>query len=150
MTRPPPPACHSACPTEPASWFLPQDSRQSRPPPPGMPDTSATVVPGTSEASRTAPVSGRSIKPLASPGAEPVQTGAPAGSECAEAIEYLLEHVLLGSLVGWSLPHHGDSALHGQVGDQHAHHTHRQRGVRREVGQRDLLLAEGENPPVLG
>jgi hypothetical protein len=40
--------------------------------------------------------------------------------------------------------------LHGEVGDQHAHHAHRQRGVGREVGHRDLLPAQGENPPVLG
>src|ERR1700678_1139452 len=144
MTRSTAPDCQSDWATDTASWVLPQDSRQSRPPPPGMPDTSATVVPGTSEASRTAPVSGRSIKPLASPGAEPVQTGAPAGSECAEAIEYLLEHVLLGSLIGRLLPHHGDGSLHGQVGDQHAHHSHRQLGVGREVGHRDLLPAQGE------
>src|ERR1700722_6315779 len=150
MTRSTAPDCHSDCATDTASWVLPQDSRQSRPPPPGMPDTRATVVPGTSETSSTAPVSGRSMKPVASPGAEPVQTGAPALSECAEAIEYLLEHVLLGSFVGRSLPHHGDSSLLGQVGDQHAHHAHRQLGVGREVGHRDLLLAQGEKSPMLG
>src|SRR5258708_39666650 len=98
MTRSHSPDCHNDCARATASWVLPQDSRQSRPPPPGMPETSATAAPGTSDASSIAPVSGRSIKPLASAGAEPVQTGAPAVSECAEAIEYLLEHVLLGSL----------------------------------------------------
>src|ERR1700678_914927 len=150
MTRSTVRVCHSDCAAYTASWVLPQDSRQSRPPPPGMPDTSATAVPGTSEPSSTAPVSGRSMKPLASPGAEPVQTGAPALSECAEAIEYLLEHVLLGSLIGRLLPHHGDGSLQGQVGDQPAHPPPRQRGVGREGGHGDLLPAQGENPPVLG
>ena len=38
----------------------------------------------------------------------------------------------------------------GQVGEQHADHAYRQRGVGREVGHRDLLPAQVEDPAVLG
>ena len=51
--------------------------------------------------------------------------GALAGtmSEGAEASQYLLEHVVAGSLVGRSLPHHGDRSQLGQVGEQYAYHS---------------------------
>src|ERR1700722_295171 len=44
-------------------------------------------------------------------------------SERAEAIQYLLEHVVAGSLVGRSLPYHGDRSQLGQVGEQYAYHS---------------------------
>src|SRR5580704_11561014 len=40
-------------------------------------------------------------------------------SECAEAIEYLLEHVVVGTLAGRQLPDHPDAAGHDQVAEQH-------------------------------
>src|ERR1700722_6440678 len=44
-------------------------------------------------------------------------------SERAEAIQYLLEHVVAGSLVGRPLPYHRDRSQLGQVGEQYAYHS---------------------------
>jgi len=48
------------------------------------------------------------------------------------------------------LPHHGDRSQLGKVGEQYAYHSERQGGVGREVGHGDLLVAQTEQPAVLG
>src|SRR5579875_1176293 len=80
-----------------------------------------------------------------------VNAAPPSGpSKCAEPIEYLLEHVIAGSLAGRLLSHYGDRSLQDQVGQQHADHAQGQGGLGGEVGHGDLPLAHAEKPAVLG
>src|SRR6185437_6322262 len=78
-------------------------------------------------------------------------SGVPSGvpSEGTEPMQYLLEQVGAGLLVGASLRQHGEPALLGEVGEQQADHAQRQAGVGRDVGHRDRPLAQGHDPAVL-
>src|ERR1700761_2635304 len=67
-----------------------------------------------------------------------VSDAALSGSECAEAIEYLLEHVVVGTLARGALPHHADDTGHDQVTEQDPDHAERQRGAGRDVRHRGL------------
>src|ERR1700722_533655 len=70
-------------------------------------------------------------------------------SEGTEPMQYLLEQVGAGLLVGASLRQHGDPALLGEVGEQHPDDAQRQPGVRRHVGHRDRPLAQSHDPAML-
>src|SRR5580692_7945844 len=79
-----------------------------------------------------------------------VAAGPPWVSERAEAIQYLLEHVVAGFLVSRPLRYHRDRPQLGQVGHQHAHHPERQCGVGGQVGEGHLAAAEAKQPVMLG
>src|ERR1700761_3101166 len=72
------------------------------------------------------------------------------GSEGAEAIDYLLEHVAVGALPGRPLPDHAHAPGHDQVAEQHPDHADGQLHAGRDVGDRGLPGAQGQDAAVLG
>ena len=125
--------------------LLPTPDRSSRP-------TLAVVRVSSVRSGRTSLIAPTSVVfPEPNPPAMRIlcAVNAAALSECAEPIQYLLEHVIAGSLAGRSLSHYGDRSLQDQVGEQYAYHAQGQRGVGGEVGHGDLLAAHAEDPAVL-
>src|ERR1700761_6454023 len=76
-------------------------------------------------------------------------SGKAGGSEGTEAIEYLLEHVVVGALSGRALPDHADAAEQNQLAQQPPDHADGQRQPGRDVGHRGLPLAHGQDAAVL-
>src|ERR1022692_2361696 len=74
----------------------------------------------------------------------------PAPSEGAEPMQYLPQQVGAGLLVDGPLRQDGDPALHREVGQQHADHPQRERGIGCQVGHRSRLPAQAQDLAVLG